>query len=240
MTGPQASASHPLVSVVVPVHNGERYLAECLASVFAQTWRPLEVIVVDDGSTDGSAAVAATAGPVRILSQANAGVATARNAGVAAAQADFIALLDQDDLWLPAKLAVQMQHLLDDPALDYVLTGQERFIEPGCTLPAWARPHQVDTVVGGCEPSAVLFRRAAFERVGPFDPRFIVASDADWFFRATDAGLRMLLLPDALLRRRLHGENNSRFTDLGNRELRQVVMESVRRKRASAAQGRTA
>lgn len=234
-----ATGASPLVSVIIPVYNGERYLAECLSSVFAQTWSPLEVIVVDDGSCDRSAAIAEDVDGVTLIRQANAGVAAARNAGIAAARADFIALLDQDDLWLPGKIEAQMRVFQADPALDYVLTEQERFIEPGCDHPSWARTHQVHAVVSGFEPSAVLMRRSAFERVGPFDSRFAVASDSDWFFRATDAGLRMAFVREPLLRRRVHDENNSRLTELNNAELRQVALESVRRKRGRATAART-
>lgn len=234
MATDQASAARPLVAVVIPVYNGERYLAEALASVFAQTWRPIEVIVVDDGSTDLSAEVATQAGSVRLIRQANAGVAAARNTGINATNAGFIAFLDQDDLWLPTKLEAQMRLLLTAPSLAYVVTQQERFVEPGFAMPAWIRAEHVDTVIRGIEIGALVVRRSAFDRVGLFDTRFVIASDSEWYFRAADAGLLSGRVDEPLLRRRLHDENNSRFTELGNRELRQVVLESVRRKRAMA------
>ena len=239
MTHLPPSEAAALVSVIIPVHNGERYLQECLSSVVAQTWRPLDVIVVDDGSTDRSAAIAEGVEGVTIIRQANAGVAAARNAGIAAARADCIALLDQDDVWLPRKLEAQMELLRASPLLDYVLTRQERFVEPGHALPSWIRPGHVDTVLGGFEPSAVLFRRAALARVGPFDPRFVVASDAEWFFRATDAGLRTAFVEEPLLRRRIHDQNNSRFTERWTAEARLIALESIRRKRRQTETTRT-
>jgi glycosyltransferase involved in cell wall biosynthesis len=231
----RSSDSHPLVSVVVPVYNGERFLGACLESVFAQTWQAIDVVAVDDGSTDGSADVMTRFPDLRCLAQSNQGVAAARNRGIHAARGEIIALIDQDDLWLPGKIAAQMQVLLADPAVDYVLTRQERFLEDGIATPTWVRPHSLDGPVGGFEPSAALIRRAAFDRVGLFDTRFVQGSDAEWFFRATDAGLRVAVVDAPLLRRRIHADNNSRFTERSAAELRRIAFESIRRKRAGAA-----
>jgi glycosyltransferase involved in cell wall biosynthesis len=110
--------STPLVSCIVPVFNGERYLAEALDSVLGQTYRALEVIVVDDGSTDGTPAVVRTFGArVRCVTQPNAGLAAARNRGLAAATAELVAFLDADDLWLPEKIACQMERFRAHPEL---------------------------------------------------------------------------------------------------------------------------
>jgi glycosyltransferase involved in cell wall biosynthesis len=101
-----------LISCIVPVYNGERYLGETLDSIFAQTYQPLEIIVVDDGSTDGTATVAASYGQrVRYLCQTNQGKAAARNRGFGAAQSEFIAFIDADDLWHPEKLTRQITRL---------------------------------------------------------------------------------------------------------------------------------
>ena len=95
-----------MISCIVPVYNGERYLAETLQSILGQRVGPLEVIVVDDGSTDGTAGVARRFGSaIRVLHQTNAGPAAARNLGLSEARGDFVAFLDADDLWKPDKLA---------------------------------------------------------------------------------------------------------------------------------------
>src|SRR5262249_23296673 len=125
--------SAPLVSVIVPVYNGEKYLRFALESVVGQKHRPLEIIVVDDGSTDSSAAIAKGFTEVRYLHQANAGVASARNTGLKAATGAFIAFLDQDDLWLPGKLDRQASFLHENAQAMYVLCGMENFGEPGET-----------------------------------------------------------------------------------------------------------
>src|SRR5438132_1599837 len=109
------------VSVVIPVYNGERYLADAIQSVRDQTYQNFEVIVVDDGSTDGSADVAQRFGEaIRYVHQANGGVCKARNAGIAAARGAYIAFLDQDDLWLPDKLAAQVTYLDSHPEVGAV------------------------------------------------------------------------------------------------------------------------
>jgi glycosyltransferase involved in cell wall biosynthesis len=96
------------ITAIIPVHNGERHLAEAIQSVLAQTLPPGEIIVVDDGSTDASAAIAQSFGaPVRVLAQPNLGPAAARNLGLAHATGDLLAFLDADDLWTPNKLARQ-------------------------------------------------------------------------------------------------------------------------------------
>ncbi len=111
------SAKTPLVSVIVPAYNAARFLPESLPSVLAQTWTDFELIVVNDGSTDGTAAcVEAFTDPrIRLVSQANRGLAGARNGGIRAARGSFIALLDADDLWLPEKLARHVAHLQSRP-----------------------------------------------------------------------------------------------------------------------------
>src|SRR2546427_4231674 len=111
----------PVVSVVIPVYNGERYLADAIQSVLDQTYQNLEVIVVDDGSTDGSAAVAKRFGDaIRYVRQANGGVCQARNTGISVARGTYLAFLDQDDLWLPDKLAVQVAYLESHPEVGAV------------------------------------------------------------------------------------------------------------------------
>ena len=103
----------PRVSVVMPVYNGEQFLAEAIQSVLAQTYNHYELIIVDDGSTDGSSTLAKRfeGGVVRYLSQSNGGVSKAMNSGISAARGEYVAFLNQDDIWLPEKLDVQVAYL---------------------------------------------------------------------------------------------------------------------------------
>ena len=159
---------HPLVSVIIPVYNGARYLRPALESVLAQTYPRFEVIVVDDGSTDDSGVIAQSFHDVRYIHQSNQGVAAARNNGIEAARGEFLAFLDQDDLWTPEKLKLQMGQLLSDPDLGYTLTQQQFFLEPGEALPAWFRKELFAEVHTGWVLGTLVVRRTAFEKIGNF------------------------------------------------------------------------
>ncbi len=118
----------PLVSVIIPAWNAERWITETVASALNQTWKKLEVIVVDDGSSDSTARVVEESFPsVRVICQANSGQAAARNTGVEAAKGDFLAFLDADDVWLPEKIEAQMRIILTDPSISLVFCDYESF-----------------------------------------------------------------------------------------------------------------
>ncbi len=121
----------PLISVIIPVFNTEKYLAKAIESVLSQTLKPNEIIVVDDGSTDKSIEVARQfEPPVRIISQANKGVGSARNVGTQAASCDFLAFLDADDFWTENKLEIQLSYLENNPKTDMIFGYVEQFISP--------------------------------------------------------------------------------------------------------------
>jgi glycosyltransferase involved in cell wall biosynthesis len=224
----------PAVSVVIPVHNGERFIAEALASVFAQTYPPADVIVVDDGSTDGSQTVAQRY-PVRLVRQENAGPGAARNSGIASASTDLIAFLDQDDLWMPGKLAAQVALLDRHPQLEIVLTHERFTADPGAALPARFPPAAFAEGVPGYDPSTLLARRGVFERVGLFDASLRITPDADWFFRVRDRGVEVGIVPEVLVIRRFHGANLSWEAEQSQRELRLIALRSIRRKRSAGS-----
>jgi glycosyltransferase involved in cell wall biosynthesis len=136
--------NNPLISVIVPVYNGRRFLAETIQSVLAQTYRPVEVVAVDDGSTDGSAAIVESFSSVICIQQSNQGVAAARNRGVEASQGELLAFLDQDDLWVEEKLEKQVAYLQQHPGVGYVLSHVQFFLEPGMKKPAWVRDGLLD------------------------------------------------------------------------------------------------
>ena len=118
----------PLVSVIIPAWNAERWITETVSSAINQTWKQLEIIVVDDGSSDSTAKVVAETFPsVRVICQANSGQAAARNTGVAAAKGKFLAFLDADDVWLPEKIEAQMRIILTDPSISLVFCDYESF-----------------------------------------------------------------------------------------------------------------
>jgi glycosyltransferase involved in cell wall biosynthesis len=204
--------TRPLVSCIVPCFNGSRFLQECLASVLAQTHRPLEVIVVDDGSTDTSSEVVHRFGDaVNYHRRENGGPAAACNTGLALARGEFIAFLEQDDLWVEGKTERQLAELASHIELDYCVSHVQNFWVPELRDEALRyRDHPVMQPVPGYVVQTLLARRRAFDRVGPFDESLRFACASDWFMRAEEAGCRGGLVPEVLTRRRLHEDNFSR------------------------------
>jgi glycosyltransferase involved in cell wall biosynthesis len=208
----ERSMNNPLVSVIVPVYNGAAYLGEALASVRAQNYSPIELIVVDDGSYDASPEIAASYRPAQRVRQDHQGAAAARNRGLTLSTGLFLAFLDQDDWWEPNKLRQQVDYLLAHPEVDYTTTRQRFFLSPGAGTPLWLKPEQLEDDQPGSTPSTLLARRGAFERWGQFDPQQPLTSDADWFQRTQQAGARWYELPEALTHRRIHTDNHARLT----------------------------
>lgn len=203
-----AAPSAPLVSCILPVFNGERFLAQALGSIVDQGGAALDIIVIDDGSTDRSAEVASGFPGVRVHRQANAGVAEARNAGLELARGQFIAFLDADDLWLPGKLDRQLRLLEARPEVDLCF-GMVRHVlkTDGAGQDPAVAPDEAPRV--GRLAQCMLARRRAVERVGPFDGGTLTRADQDWFLRARELGLVEAILPDVLVHRRIHGANHS-------------------------------
>jgi glycosyltransferase involved in cell wall biosynthesis len=192
----------PLVSIVVPVYNAQPFLRETLDSVFALDYEPFEVIVVDDGSTDGSAAIAESYSGVRCIRQENRGPGTARNVGVEAARGEFVAFVDSDDVVLPHKLSAQVGYLLDHPDVTATL-GRQEWITP----PPDAVPDLVWGDLDGVPAMSMVIRTAAFLEVGCLDPALRGPEDTDLLMRLREGGYRFVVIPEIVMHRRYHGEN---------------------------------
>jgi glycosyltransferase involved in cell wall biosynthesis len=200
----------PLVSIIIPVYNCERYLGEAIESVLSQTYRMIEVIVVDDGSTDGSGNVAKRFGlPVKYTFQANGGTGAARNRGVELAQGKFLAFLDQDDLWIKDKLTNQIGAFRYNPAIDIVLGHIQQFYSPELARREKGGAYYHSRIMPGFHIGAMLITRAAFWRVGPFRTDYQIAEFIDWYARSQDLGLASFMLSDVIMRRRIHKTNQS-------------------------------
>jgi glycosyltransferase involved in cell wall biosynthesis len=213
-------ASQPLVSCIVPVFNGERYLREALDSLFAQTYRPIEVIVVDDGSTDGTpAVVAAYADRVRAFQQANAGPAAARNRGVREARGDLIAFLDADDLWHASKAGRQVACLEARPDRGACVTHVQNFwISELQEEAARFRDSRLTQPLPAYLALALMARREVFEAVGEFDTTLGFGHSTDWFLRAAARGVLVEELREVLYYRRIHHTNRSRQLGQASRD----------------------
>lgn len=199
----------PLVSVIIPVYNGERYLPSTIQSVLLQDYRPLEIIVVDDGSTDRTAQIAQGFSDVIYLYQSNQGPGSARNLGIQKSKGEMIAFLDGDDLWMPNKLTLQVKYLLDNPEIGFVIAHMRPVIEEDVEWPPSLNRSYYEQQPPCYLPSALLVRRAVLFVVGLFDPSYRHANDSDWFFRAKEAGIKMGIIPEVLVEKRIHSANLS-------------------------------
>jgi glycosyltransferase involved in cell wall biosynthesis len=233
--------SPPLVSCIVPVFNGERYLREALDSIFAQPYRPIEVIVVDDGSTDATPAVLATYAD-RILSfrQANAGPAAARNHGVREARGELIAFLDADDLWHVDKLVRQIACLDTHADRGGCVTHARNFwIDELQEEAAQFRGHRITQPMPGYLASTLMVRRPVFQSVGEFDTSLGFGHSTDWFLRAASRGVIIEELPEVLYYRRLHHTNRTRQLGHASRdEFLRLVKAHLDRRRKAQQHGR--
>ncbi|MHB8669440.1 MAG: glycosyltransferase family 2 protein [Acidimicrobiales bacterium] len=179
----------PLVSVVMAVYNGERFVGEALVSAMGQTWRSIECVVIDDGSTDGTGEVVSRMGDDRVIyrRQQNLGVSAARNAGLAAARGELVAFLDADDVWLPGKLAAQVECFRRRPELGIVFCGYtvtDEHLRPVLDIPpnrrqldllAWLmlEGHGMGLSFTGMAPRSVLLE------VGGFNEELSTSADLD-------------------------------------------------------------
>jgi glycosyltransferase involved in cell wall biosynthesis len=229
-----------LVSCIVPVFNGERYLSEALDSILKQSYKPLEIIVVDDGSRDGTREVVQRYGTrVRYLHQSNAGPGVARNLGLGAATGEFVAFLDADDLWNTEKLERQIACFRARPDLEVCLTHVQNFWIPELREEETRlRLERLAQPLPGYVPQTVLARRAVFEKVGPFNGALRHGEDTDWFLRAAEQGTVMEMLPEVFVRRRIHHHNMTRIEALSSQNtLVGVIKESLNRRRNAAGTG---
>jgi len=197
------------ISVIMPVFNTERYVAEAIESVLNQKGVSLELICVDDGSTDGTGDILATYGTriTHITLPHNSGASIARNTGISYASGTFIAFMDADDLWDEHKLAKQTAQCAEDPELDVLFTNMQCFVSPELSAETAATRECPEEPMPGYAIPAMVVKRSSFDCVGPFDPTWRVGELADWFTRAKEAGLRHALLPETLLFRRIHETN---------------------------------
>ena len=221
-----------IISVIIPVYNGERYLAETLASVMEQTRKPEEIIVVNDGSTDGTAQwLSRQRIPgLQVFEQDNAGPAAARNRGLAASTGDFVAFLDADDIWHPGKIAAQYAALAEHPDVGYVLCHLEEFHSPDMEEELKKRTPLRTGAQPGKLPSTALVRSSVFKQVGLFDPSFRTGEFMDWMLRANEAGIRSLQMMDILARRRIHDANLGR-TAAASHDYHRILKAALDRKR---------
>ncbi|MEO8531965.1 MAG: glycosyltransferase, partial [Deltaproteobacteria bacterium] len=216
----------PAYSVVIPAYNAAVFLRETVLSVATQTHPPAQIIVVDDGSTDHTRDVLlGIPARLKVIHQDNHGPGAATNAGIAEAVCDYIAFLDADDRWLPAKIEEQLAYLVDHPDVDGVFCRSRSFSAEDVAL-------AVDDAQSGWSRSTLLVKREVFDRVGLIADLGRRAGEMiDWFARAREAGVVLEMLDVALAERRLHAGSLTANAENIQHDYLAVVKEALRRKR---------
>jgi glycosyltransferase involved in cell wall biosynthesis len=226
----------PKLSVVIPLHNAARFIGAAIDSVLSQGCDDLEIIVIDDGSTDDSVLVATQrCSRVQCHSQPNAGIAAARNAGIRRAQGEFLAFLDADDLWPDGSLAARLDCLARQPEVECVFGALQQFISPELDAAASARIAFDPAPNPARFAGSMLIRHAAFTRVGLFDTTLKVGEMIDWLSRAELAGMRIASLDRVVLLRRIHGSNTVLRHEQSRSDYLHALKASIDRRRAGKA-----
>lgn len=208
-----------LVSVIITCFNGEKYIAQAIESVLSQTYQPFEIIVVDDGSTDGSEEVASAYADVLLVRQENKGISAARNRGHLASRGDLVVFLDHDDRLLPNALRVGVQSLGSHPECGFVYGLCQLITFDGSPLPS-ASLQAANYTVNACyelqlagkslvPPSTAMFRRSVFEEVGGYNLYVDRAQDYDLYLRISRSH-PIYCHNNVVVEYRLHSANRSR------------------------------
>jgi glycosyl transferase family 2 len=230
--GQAEAAETPLVSVIIPVHNGERFVADAVRSVLAQNYPALEIIIIDDGSTDGTeAAVRRLPCELHYFKQARQGPAAARNRGIRDASGDLVAFLDVDDLMPDNTLHTLVAELRADSVLD-VARGYSQVMEFDPALgryeyrgnPKESFPYSI---------AAGVYRKRVFDRVGLFDPNLLFGEDTDWYNRASELQVPIRRVEAVTLHVRRHGGNMTEGKTLVELNMLRVLKMSIDRQRAA-------
>jgi hypothetical protein len=232
---PERRAREPLISVIIPVFNGANFLHKAVASVLSQNYSALEIIIVDDGSTDDiEAAVRALPVDVRFFRQDNRGPAAARNRGIRDASGELIAFLDVDDLW-PAHNLRSLLEALEESQADVVLgRGQLAQLEPDTgELSFVGNPEESFPYYIG----AALYRREAFQRIGLFDADMRYGEDTDWYNRAKEGGLTVERLDQVSLIVCRHAGNMTRGKSVVELHVLRVAKKVLDRRRLAQQGG---
>jgi glycosyltransferase involved in cell wall biosynthesis len=221
----------PLVSVVIPVFNGERFLREAVQSVLDQRYSPLEIIMVDDGSTDGTEAVAkGLSETVRYLYQTNQGPAAARNRGIEHARGELVAFADVDDLWPVDKLELQLPYLIRHPNIDIVL-GRIQQVLLSETVAGEMQSQEFAEPAFSVNLGSAVIRKSVFARVGLFDETMRYSEDVDWFMRAREGGAAIVTIDAVTLLYRQHEQNMTRGKSTSELNVLKALKRSLDRRR---------
>jgi len=215
-------AEAPLVSVIMAAYNAASHIGEALESALAQDWRPLEIVVVDDGSTDDTQSIVRSYSGVLYVRQENKGPSAARNTAVEQSSGHFVANFDSDDLLPPTRISDQVRYLLAHPEVGAVFGRQEWM-----NAPEWMARDSVYGDLDGIPLSSVMFRREVFFELGGYDTSFVHGEDMDLLVRMRERGIEYGVVPEIVLYRRYQASSLT-----GGRAPHEPLLRSLRAKLA--------
>lgn len=219
------------ISVIIPVFNGEKFLAEAIDSVISQTYKAYEIIIVDDGSNDDTVSIAKSYSEIDYYYQKNEGVSSALNLGLSKIKGDFISFLDADDIWVENKLEKQIEFLREHPKSEGVFAYHQRFYKKPSEELTEAEKSDTKRVLPGHFKGTLLIRKDSFFRVGLFNTSLKIGDFLDWYRRASDMGVNLSNVPDILLKRRIHDNNTSSINKSSMSDYIRIMKDSIDRRR---------
>lgn len=220
----------PFLSVIIPVYNAERYVAEAVQSILAEQYPLLEILAIDDGSTDRSAEILKAFPEVAYYHQTNKGPAAARNHGIKLAKGDFILFLDADDLFPEGKIRLQLSYFDQKPEIEMVMGKSQFIFENGSSKAVFRFPDETYQVLSVLLGSG-LYRRSLFDKVGLFEESLHFSEDFDWINRVRESGIPILVTDDITLYYRRHDTNMTHSMDLLRLKTIQMLKRSLDRRR---------
>jgi glycosyltransferase involved in cell wall biosynthesis len=204
----------PLVTCIIPAYNREKYIESAIESVLNQTYKNMEIIVVDDGSTDNiRKLVENLKGKVKYVWQPNSGSAAARNLGISKASGDFIGFLDSDDMWDKNKIFLQLECFENNPEIDVCLCNIKIINEKEKRI-----SDDQYVIVTPYHLCSVLINTDALNKVGLFNANLKFGEDTDWFMRIRELNIPVKILNDTLVYIRLHEDNSTKNFNVRNKE----------------------
>jgi glycosyltransferase involved in cell wall biosynthesis len=215
---------NPKISVITPAYNAEKYIGDAIKSLHQQDYDNLEIIVIDDGSTDTTAAICKTLGVI-LIRKDNSGISAARNAGLKAATGDLIAFLDADDLWYDYKLKNQLELLKKSPTTSFVLGLTTAVDKDGLII---TEPQFILSL------GTSLLKREVYEKIGGFDEELELGEDIDWFLRVMEAEFNSAVEPNPVLKLRRHESNTTNNREKTKQFFLRAIRQSLKRRRGKS------
>ena len=199
----------PLISIMMPTYNNAKYIKQAIESIYAQNYDNIEIIVVDDGSTDTTKEILQQYKDIKYFYIGHKGISVARNTALENTKGEYIAFLDSDDYWLPNKLNTQMQYFKEHPDCEIVFTKYENFFENEKLKTNKRAMHEkmMEKFLKQYLPSSII-KKELFEKYGFFDENFSGVEDTEFLYRLLEKGVNINhIIPEIFYVRRIHGQN---------------------------------